>query len=208
MSKRLVIVGAGAFGREIMCWAMDAVNADWSALVWVDDNADALQGYDYSLPWLGALESFQPAEGDRCVIAAGEPETKRKLATVLRERGASFASLVHPSAVIARTARLGQGVIVCPLSFVSADARVGDFVTINGLSSVGHDVEIGNFATLSAHVDLTGHVQVGEGVFFGTSATVVPKVRIGANARIGAGVTVMRTVAAGSTLFTTPPRKL
>ena len=191
-----------------MCWAMDAVKADWSELAWVDDQADALQGLDYNFPWLGKLETFRPGADDRCVIATGEPDTKRKLVALLRERGASFATVVHPSAVIARTARLGEGVIVCPLSFISADARVGAFVTVNGLSSIGHDVDLGDYATLSAHVDLTGYVQVGEGVFFGTGAKVVPKVRIGAQARIGAGVTVMRTVAAGSTLFTTPPRKL
>jgi len=207
MNNRLVIVGAGPFGRELMCWALEAVNAEWTSMAWVDDSADALDGHDYDLLWLGTLESFHPAPTDRCVIAAGEPETKKKRVEALRARGASFATLIHPSAVIARTARIGEGSIFCPLSFLSADARVGRFVTVNALSSVGHDVQLGDYSTLSAHVDLTGLVQVGESVFFGTGAKVVPKVRIGEKARIGAGVTVMRTVAAGTTLFAAPPRK-
>lgn len=207
-ANRLVIVGAGAFGRELMCWAESAAGASWDRLAWVDDNPNALSGFDYPWPCIGSLATFQPQPNDLCVVAAGEPSTKRLLVTALRSSGARFATLVHPTAVVARTARLGEGNILCPLSFVSADARLGDFVTVNGLSSVGHDVVLGDFSTLSAHVDLTGGVTVGEDSFFGTGAKVVPGVRIGRQARIGAGTTIMRTVPDGATMFALPAKKL
>lgn len=207
-SNRLVIVGAGAFGRELMCWASIAVGATWDHIAWVDDNKDALLGFDYPLSYAGALQSFEPTLNDLCVVAAGEPGTKRSIVTELQKKGARFATLIHPSAVIARTALIGQGGIFCPLSFVSADARVGNFVTVNGLSSVGHDVVLGDFCTLSAHVDLTGGVLVGEDAFFGTGAKVAPAVRIGKQARIGAGATIMRTVPERATMFAVPAKKL
>lgn len=206
--NRLVIVGAGAFGRELMCWADAAVGATWDRVAWVDDNPQALAGFDYPWPHIGSLATFRPQSDDLCVVAAGEPATKRALVATLRSNGARFATLVHPTAVIARTARIGEGSIFCPLSFASADARVGDFVTVNGLSSVGHDVVLGDFSTLSAHVDLTGGVTVGEDAFFGTGAKVVPGVRIGRQARIGAGTTIMRTVPEGATMFALPAKKL
>ncbi len=207
-TDRLVIVGGGAFGRELMCWGLEAVGATWDRMAWIDDSPQALDGYDYNLPWLGTLDEFVPAPTDRCVIAAGEPATKRKLVEQLKAKGASFATLVHPRAVIASTARLGQGTIFCPMSFASADASIGDFCTINGLSSVGHDVKLGAYSTLSAHVDLTGFVCVGEDSFFGTGAKVMPKLRIGKHARIGAGATVMRSVPDNATVYAVPARKL
>jgi sugar O-acyltransferase (sialic acid O-acetyltransferase NeuD family) len=206
--KRLVIVGAGAFGREIMCWADIAVGAVWSHISWVDDAQDVLQNYNYPWPCLGSLAAYVPDASDVCVVAAGEPAAKKTIAAELESRGCCFATLVHPTAVIARTAHIGDGSICCPLSFVSADARLGRFVTVNGLSSVGHDVVVGDFSTLSAHVDLTGHVKVGEGAFFGSGARVVPRISIGSNARIGAGATVVRNVAEGVTMFAVPAKRL
>lgn len=206
--NRLVIAGAGAFGRELMCWADMAVGATWGSMAWVDDDPQALDGFDYPLPWLGSFADYQPAAGDLCVVSAGTTATKQRLVAGLKSRGACFATLVHPSAIVARTAKLGEGCVICPLAFISADAKLGEFVIVNGLSSVGHDVVLGAYSTLSAHVDLTGHVVVGEGAFFGTGAKVIPKMKIGSHAVIGAGAAVMRTVPDGATVFTMPAKKL
>jgi sugar O-acyltransferase (sialic acid O-acetyltransferase NeuD family) len=202
---RYILVGAGAFGRELINWAEDCGTPFTGFL---DSSAAALDGYDYRLDYLGAIEAFQPQQSDCLVMAVGDPAAKRALATLLLSKGARFARLVHPSAVVARTAKLGEGVVVCPQAMVSADARVGDFVAVNALASVGHDVDLGAYSTLSAHVDLTGWVRVGEACFFGSGARVLPKVKVGAGARIGAGATVMRSVPEGATMYTAPAKKL
>jgi len=141
-------------------------------------------------------------------MAVGNPKVKKTLFADMKSRGGHFSTLMHPSAVVARTARLGEGVVVCPQAFISADATVGDLCTINGSASVGHDVKLGSFATLSAHVDLTGWVQVDECVFFGSGARVLPKVKIGAGARIGAGAVVMRSVPADAVVYAPPAKRL
>lgn len=205
VNGRLILVGAGAFGRELINWAEDC-GTPFAAFL--DSSAAALDGFDYRLDYLGPIDEFIPQEHDRLVIAVGEPAAKRRLVEILKTRGARFAQLVHPSAVVARTASLGEGVVLCPHTVISADARVGDFAAVNALSGVGHDVQLGAYSTLSAHVDLTGWVIVGEAVFFGTGARVLPKVTIGAGARIGAGATVFRSVPEGATMYTAPARKL
>jgi len=209
-TQRLVLVGAGAFARELVNWAEHAAALKGAPAIsaFLDASAAALDGFDYDLDYLGTIESYQPREGDRLVMAIGDPAAKRRIADDLLARGAQFAQVIHPSSVIARTARLGVGVVVCPQVVVSADAVIGDFVALNTMSSIGHDVEIGACTTLSAHVDLTGYVKVGEGCFFGSGARVLPKVSIGEGARIGAGATVMRKVAPGAVMYTTPAKKL
>lgn len=202
---RFILAGAGAFGRELINWAEDC-GTPFTAFL--DSSAEALAGFGYALDYLGTPDDFQPRAGDLLVMAVGEPEAKRRLALQLKARGAQFARLVHPSAVVARSARLGEGVVVCPQALVSTDAVLGDFSVVNALSSVGHDVDLGAFSTLSCHVDLTGWVRVGEACFFGSGARVLPKVRIGAAARIGAGAIVMRSVPDGATMYAAPAKKL
>ncbi len=206
----LTLVGGGAFGRELINWAADAASAGSAAPLtgFIDKSAQALDSFPYQLTYRGTIEDYTPTEGERLVVAIADPEAKQRVVQLLRARGATFASVIHPTAVIAKSARLGEGVVICPLSLVSADAQVGDFSAINAMSSVGHDVKLGAFSTLSAHVDLTGRVEVGECCFFGTGAKVLPGVRIGERSKIGAGTLIMRHVKPESVMYTPPAKKL
>lgn len=206
---RVILVGGGAFGRELAGWAeQGALEGGARITAFLDDDAAALDGFGYAFEHLGSIDDFQPRAGDRLLMAIGDPGHKRRIAQQLKARGARFARLVHASAVVARTAQLGEGVVLCPLAVVSTNARVGDLVAVNSFSGVGHDVVLGAYSTLSSHVDLTGWVTVGEGCFFGSGARVAPKVSIGAGARIGAGATVLRKVAEGAVMYTPPAKRL
>lgn len=209
-AKRLVIAGAGAFGRELINWAQDAADTAGGPPVtgFIDRSHQALERYAYELEWRGDIDDYVPADGEEVLIAVGSPGTKQEVVARLRGRGAVFATLVHPTATIARSARLGVGVIVCPQSVISADAHVDDFVAINVLSSVGHDVHVGAYSTLSSHVDLMGSVRVGENVFFGSGAKVLPKLKIAAGSTIGAGSTIMRSVSERAVMYAQPAKKL
>jgi sugar O-acyltransferase (sialic acid O-acetyltransferase NeuD family) len=207
---RTIIVGAGGFGRELINWASDCHQAGLLNPVagLIDDDPNVLNGFGYGVGLLGTTTDFVPASGDHLLMAISAPAIKERVAGVLTTRGGRFASLIHPRAVVAGSARIGEGAILCPLSLISADAEVGKFCTINAMSSVGHDVRLGDYSTLSAHVDLTGLVSVGRSVMIGSGAKVLPKVRIGDNATIGAGAIVYRSVPSGRTAYATPAKML
>ena len=142
------------------------------------------------------------------LLAVGAPDTKRKLVDLLRPRGALFATLIHPTAIIGSNCRHDEGVIICPLAMNTANTHMGSFSTLLTFSGLGHDARLGAFSTVSSHVDLMGHATVGEGVFIGSGARVMPGVTVGDGARIGANVVAQRNVAAGMTLFTLPAKSL
>ncbi|MCV9981021.1 acetyltransferase [Burkholderia pseudomallei] len=210
MTPRLIVAGCGAFARELINWADDAAHAGIGQRItgFLDANPAALAGFPYRAEWLGDIDAYTPEDGDELIVAIGDPNAKRDVVERLRARGARFGSLRHPSAVVARSASLGAGVVLCPHAVVSADAQIGDFVAVNVLSSIGHDVKVGAYSMLSSHVDLMGHVETGERVFFGSGAKILPKVRIGAGAKIGAGATVMRSAPENAVLYTMPAKKL
>lgn len=210
MANRLILVGGGGFGRELINWVEDVVELGKCIPIsgFLDDNSDSLAGFSYTVPHIGSIHSYVPHAGDQLLMAVGDPKVKKKLFIELKAKGAVFAQLIHPSAVVARTAVLGEGVVICPQALVSADVLVGDLCAINANTSVGHDVRLGDFSTLSAHVDLTGGVQVDECVFFGSGSRVLPKVKIGTGARIGAGVVVMRSVPAETVMYAPIAKRL
>lgn len=210
MTKRLILVGGGAFARELINWAESVPidGATQSIDGYLDEVDGALASQNYQIPYLGRVQDFSPQTGDLLLMAIGGPLAKKRVFEELKAKGANFITLIHPSSVVARTARLGEGVVVCPQAFISADAVVGDMVAINSFASVGHDVVLGSFCTLSSHVDLTGWVQVEERVFFGSGARVLPKVKIRSGATIGAGANVMRSVPEDAVMYAQPAKKL
>jgi sugar O-acyltransferase (sialic acid O-acetyltransferase NeuD family) len=212
MATNYVIVGGGGFAREVACWALDVCNRSPSFTVrgFVDDDAAlaTASGLPADVPYLGTISAFQPGPSDSLLVAIGTPATRRRIVESLRGRGASFATLIHPTAVVARTAKLLPGTILCPLSLVSAGAVLDEFVIVNVASSVGHDVIVGAYATLSAHVDLTGGVHLGDEVLVGSGARVLPGISVGARAVLGAGAVVVRSVPQDTTVYAAPAKRL
>jgi sugar O-acyltransferase (sialic acid O-acetyltransferase NeuD family) len=202
-----VLVGGGAFAREIADWFGPTIATAGDRLAgYLDDGPSPMAAFGYDLPHLGAIRDAPGEPSWRLVLALTGPADKQ--AVVERLGADRFAGLVHPSALVSGSARLGPGVVVAPFALVSAGAEVGAFATVNAYSSVGHDVRLGAFSTLSCHVDLTGRVRVGAGGFFGSGARVLPDVALGEGCRVGAGAVVVRDAPAGATLYAAPARRL
>ena len=205
--KDLYIVGAGGFGREVYGWLHDmGVSGDWQFGGFLDDNPEALNGFDYDKGIVAPIRDFTVNPSQLFVCGIGEISTKIKLCQPLLDQGAEFMTVIHPTATVGRNVRLGRGVVVCPGVVLTCDVEVGDMVMINCLSSAGHDVSIGDWCTISAHCDLTGYTKLGRGVFMGSGARVIPGKSVGENAIVGAGSVVIRSVAAGQKVFGNPAR--
>jgi len=203
-----VLVGGGAFAREILGWFTPNLPPGDRFAGYIDDGDNPLRAAGYDLPQLGPIAGYRPDPAQKLVMALTGPADKKAVAEPLLAAGGVFASLIHPLAWVSKTARIGKGVVIAVFADVSADCNVGDFVTVNGHCGVGHDVELGAYSTLSGYVDLTGYVKVAGLCFFGSGARVLPRVKIGEGCTVGAGAVVVRTVAAGSTVYAAPARKL
>ncbi|MDC0935753.1 acetyltransferase [Pirellulales bacterium] len=207
---RWIIVGAGAFGRETYHWTRDMISGcnDQSMGGFLDANAHALQGFDIGVPVLGDPNNYVPSSGDRLVCAIAEPRTKLEVCRSMQRRGGTFGNVIHPTAIVASDAELGEGVILCPRALISTNVSVGNFVTVNVASSIGHDARIGDGCTLSGHCDVTGNVVLEEGVFLGSHASIVPGKRVRAHASISAGSVVVRNAPAHSVMAGVPAKCL
>lgn len=208
--SRVIVVGAGDFGREVAAWARDDSQFLRSDQVWfIDDNSGALGGYpSLSERLLGPITGFIPNHDDRLLLGISDPTTKRSLVAAMQEVGLSFTTYIHSSVLVADSAQIGQGSILCPNVIVSSDAKVGKAVTLNLGVTVGHDAVVGDYSSLMSHVDVTGFVSVGEGCFLGSHATVIPHVTVEAGAIVGAGSVVIRRVRQHSTVFGIPARQV
>jgi len=208
--KNLVIVGAGGFGREVLAWAEDvcAATGKWTIKGFLDDNSEALTKFGSPKPVLGSVKEYQPELDDEFLIAIGTPATRLKVAESLAARGAVFATLVHPTAIVGPRVELGEGTIICPRCVVTCDVKIGRHVILNAAATVGHDAQVGDGCTINGHCDVTGFASLGEGTFLGSHAAVAPGIRTGRYSVVGASSVAIRNVPDLATVFGVPAKKI
>jgi len=174
--KRLLIVGAGGLGREVANWAIDEIkkSSGWIITGFLDDNPNAIYGKQTSIPLIGSVAGFVPRSDVYVVIAMGNPAVRRKLHEGLLVKGAQFANVIHPTAIVAEGVRLGVGVVVAPFSILSANSCIGDGVVVNYHAVIQHDAEVGSWSYISSHGNVGGGSFIGQEAVVGTHSVVPP----------------------------------
>ena len=205
---RLLIVGAGGFGREmyqaVMATPSFRERHGITSIAYLDDGTPTL----LQAPIVATIDGYAKQAGDIGLCAIGSPQARRAVVSRLASKGLVFPAFVDDRAHVGDPVALAEGVVVCCGSVLTVDIEIGAHTHINTHCTIGHDVVIGDHCTLSSQCNLTGGVRVGNGVFFGTAATVIPGKSVGDGARVGAGSVVVRSVKADVTVFGNPAKTI
>jgi sugar O-acyltransferase (sialic acid O-acetyltransferase NeuD family) len=149
-------------------------------------------------------ETRCPPGVDAVVLAMGNNVARARCLELLQSLAAE--ALIHPSAVVSPSARIGRGTVVFPSVIVNAGARIGAGVILNTRAVVEHDCLVEDGAHLSPGAVLNGGVHIGKRSWIGAASVVIPNLEIGADAVVGAGAVVIRDVAESSTVVGNPAR--
>jgi sugar O-acyltransferase (sialic acid O-acetyltransferase NeuD family) len=145
-----------------------------------------------------------------CAVAIGgeRGRDRVRIQCNLQDHGIQPDVLVHPSAIVSRSAVVGIGSQVLMQAAVCADAKLGSACIVNTQASVDHECVLGEGVHLGPGATLSGCVKVGDCAFIGSGATILPRVRIGADAVVGAGAVVTHDVPPRQVVVGNPARFL
>lgn len=207
--KKIVIAGAGGFGRELLQWIKDIneKTPTWEILGFIDDNLNALDGVETDAKVVGTIKDYVGKEDEEVALAFGSPELKRKIVSILKAKGAQFATIIHPTALLSPFAHYGEGFIMFPYSKLSCNSTVGDFVTLLS-TPIGHDNVIGDYTVISGGCNIVRNVKIGQDVFLAAGVCIAQDVVIGDGAYLGLGSVILKDVKQGAKMFGNPARPL
>lgn len=208
--KHLIILCAGGFGREVYNSALESIGYgdEFDVKGFLDDNPDALDGFEGYPSIIGTIKDYQPEEGDVFVCAVGSVKTKIAICEGIIAKGGVMYTLIHRTAYISRNVVMGKGCMLLACARIHCDVTLGDYVTVQPYATVGHDVTVGKWTHINAYADCGGMSKIGEGVTLHTTCFVVPLSIVGDYATVGAGSVAMRRVKAGQTVFGVPAKPL
>lgn len=199
-STKVGVIGSGGHAKVVIR-ALQELGIDLTAIF--DDNPLLAGTAVYGVPVLGSTELISASGLTHGVIAIGNNETRRALSKRFQ---LSWLTVIHPRAIVDRTAVIGSGTVIFAGAVVQAGAWIGDHAILNTSASVDHDCRIHSFAHLGPRSCLAGDVQVGEGALMGTGSVARPGVRIGAWSTVGAGAAVVKDLADGVLAVGVPAR--
>jgi len=208
--KNLIIIGARGFGREVydLATQCSGFNIEYVIKGFLDDKADALNGFENYPAILSSVEDYKIQEDDVFVCALGTVKWKKYYAELIMAKGGSFINLIHPSTKLNTNAVVGTGLLVFMYANISNDCIIEDFVTIQGYVGLGHDTKIRKWVHVSSYSFTGGFVVLEEESTLNTRATVLPHVIVRKGATVGAASLVIRNVKENTTVFGVPAKKL
>ena len=147
----------------------------------------------------------------KVILRSEQPKVAFAKAAMLLVERAPIATGVHPTAIVAPLARLGENVGVGPYAVIGEDVHVGEGTQIGAHAVIGAGCWIGAHCRIHPHVTIYAGVRVGNGVEIHSGAVLggdgfgyafdgqrywkFPQagiVEVGEHAEIGANVTIDR----------------
>lgn len=203
---KLIIIGAGGHSKVIQ--DIVAGNKDLKLHAILDDSINETfknKGVIYSNTRY--LESLQEEDYNYC-LAIGSNHIRKKLYQKFRISIDKYVTLIHPSAVISKTAQIGNGTVVMPRVVINADTIIGNHSIINTGSIIEHDNVLEDYVHISPNATLTGTVSVGQGSHVGAGAIVIPGKHIGSWSIVGAGSVVINNIKDNMTVVGSPAKPI
>ena len=199
-SNKLIVIGAGAYAREIIDVA-EAIGYDIEGVV--SDVEPA-----FRTNWIGTFSDLELISRNNISFFFAIGATDRKS---IQKRGKIFkgiafdniklVNIISQNAHVARTVQFGKNNYIAPGVVINSGAVLYDNILINNNATIGHDVSIGTNSVISGNVFIGGGTSVGSNVLIGPGANILQGLSISDKAIISVGATVLRSLKEAQTVY-------
>ncbi len=207
--RNIAIIGASGHGGMILdCIEKEGRFRVMGFLDSFKENGTKINGYEI----LGSEQDL-PSLIDKfnlygVVLAIGNNWTRKRVADKigLIAPDLIFVTVIHPSSIIGKDFKIGQGTVVMPGAIINTNSKLGDFCIVNTNSSLGHDGNMQNFSSIASGVCTGGNLFLGRFSGISLGANVIEDITIGEHSIIGAGSLVVENVKGYLVVFGSPAR--
>lgn len=211
--KKLVIIGGVGNGTVVASTVEDINNVkeEWEIIGFLNDFAtDPINGY----PVLGKID-FDTAQDllscDDVYFMWTLFSTKLNFKflprlTALQIPTEMFATVVHPTAIVSKSAKIGYGVNVQPCVNIGPNVTVGNHVHIFAQAMIGHNAVLDDYSYVANNACVGAYAHLKEGTYLGTNCSLIENITLGEWALVGMGAVVLKDVSPYTKVVGNPAR--
>jgi sugar O-acyltransferase (sialic acid O-acetyltransferase NeuD family) len=164
------------------------------------------------IPILGSLEedaTYIEKLGKDCAVFVALEQSharQRYIQSLVSNKQNCLLNLIHPSAEIASTARIGAGDFLDSGCRLGPNVHLGDHCLLHKQVVVGGGTVIQDFVQIGAGSIVGEEVTLEENVFIGAGVTIASGLHIGTGAQVGAGSVVLESIKPKEMVLGNPAR--
>ena len=198
---KLIMIGAGGHSKSVA----DAIQKDKYELCgFLDENKT---GTHMGLPIYGRkIEDIPNYKDYVYFVSIGDVDFRKAWYERVKSYELQVVNIIDRTAIIAGTAKIGEGNFIGKLAIINADAVIGNNNVINTKALIEHECLVGNHTHLSTNSTINGNVVVQDNVFLGSTAVCNGQLKIGEHAVIGSGSVIIHDVEPYTTVVGVPGR--
>ncbi len=211
---KLAIIGGGDLGKVIAHLISEL--SEYKLVGFFDDYANAeqlvnVQGFEF--PILGKTDDvsaqFEKGNFDQLLIGIGYHHFAVRQMMFERWKGKiPFANLIHPSAIVDKSFRMGEGNVVLAGCVLDKNVVIENNVLLNIGVTIAHDGHIEDHSFLGPSCVLAGFVNVGKRCFLGVGSVVIDNIKILDDVQLGGGALVIDDISRRGLYVGSPVRFL
>lgn len=205
MKKNIIIIGCGAHAAELVDYIEYANQLEnknkLTILGLIDDSVLNYESYSYQYDYLGSIKEHIINPNVFYLMGIAGMVARANILKRFKNENAKFISYIHPTALVSKSAVIGEGTVISHNVSIGPKAIIGNFNVINSRCTIGHDTSLGENNFLSPQIVTGGGVQMGNHNFLGTNSCVIPRMKLGNHNKIMAGMTIVNHVGDEETIF-------
>lgn len=191
--KDLVIIGAGALGREVAREVRRLVaqeGEDWNLLGFIDEEQT---GEVEGIKVIGNLDAFLKMDtAIMFFVADMDSKVRQRIAQTCKAAGFTGATIVCGGGVISPSSEIGEGCYIGYNCYLSPAVKVGAFSILERGCTIGHDTVLGEYATFRMCASLGGDSVIGSHNSLGIRSVIINMVNTPDHCDFAAGSCVIK----------------
>ncbi len=159
MNNKLIIIGAGEFGKVIADAAFKQNR--YKIIGFADDAWPVNTVLDDGLPVICKTNDIDIiSKNADFYIVAFEHNKEREYMFKKYIRCLKAAIVVHPSAVVSLNTSIGEGAIILANSVIGVNVKLGVNVIVNAMTLIDHDSVIGSHSHISPGTIIGNNIEI------------------------------------------------
>ena len=186
MKEKLLLVGAGGFGRVVLEHAVKEYDC-----VFVDDGVPVGTLVN-GAPVIGKLSDIESLydEYKKMIVVIGNNSLRERVYSEAAEIGYDFPNIIIPSAYLSPYSTIGKGCVILNNVVVQNGAVLGDGVILNPGVEAHQDSNIGNNVLVYANTVIRSLTHIGDRAWIGCNVSIGTGVTVHEDARVEDGTVV------------------
>ncbi len=194
MKERIVLVGSGQHANVVLYNIKEQGKYEVACILDADRKKIGrnVQGIEVVDDYSDLDKIKQKYKTNKFFVGFGDMKYRKVVYNQFVENGWEAVNIIHPDAVVSKTAKIGKGVLIEAGCLITPSPVIGHNVVVNTGSQINHDNIIEDHVYIASGVVLSGGIKIGENTLLDDGVIVTLGKSVGCDCIIGAGAVVTK----------------